>query len=177
MKPYVPGLIIGLSIALIGILLGQVSIVILGVLVGLLIVGITSMRVTQATHSEQIGDDLSADSRILIRPLKKIYAEMEDAASGRSATISPYIATEALQESKRLLQQSVAALQLRDRLKREGRGEYDAQKSVADLQIRIQDSSSDEERTSLQSALDARKQEVGHYEMLKQGISKIETSV
>jgi len=164
-------------LALIGIVINSVPLVILGVILALAIVAFQSLSKTRAIHASDQYDQLSAESRILVRPLKKIYEEMAQAAEGKSETISPYIAQEALSESDHLLKQSVAALLLRDRLVRESRGQYDASKSIGDLQSRIASSTSDDEKASLQSALDARQQEIGHYDQLKQGIAKIESSV
>ena len=163
--------------ALIGIVINSVPLVILGVIVAIAIVAVQSLSKTRAIHANDHYDELSAESRILVRPLKKIYEEMERAAEGKSESISPYIAQEALAESDHLLKQSIAALLLRDRLVRESRGQYDANKSIDDLQSRMSSATNDDEKTSLQSALDARQQEIGHYDQLKQGITKIESSV
>lgn len=169
-------LIAGAALALVGILLGQIGLVILGAALAVLMLGITSMRATQSKVAD-VTDQLSPESRILIRPLRHIYLEMQEAATGKSESISPYLAEEALSESKRLLDQSAAALLLRDRLVREGRGRYEASKSVTDLEARLASSTSEEEKASLQSALDARRQEIGHYDSMLPGIAKIESSV
>ena len=162
--------------AVVATLVGQVALAVLGIAVAVFIVGVASMRATQ-NRVVDVTDDLSPESRILIRPLKRIYEQMQEAAEGKGEMISPYLAQEALAESKRLLDQSAAALTLRDRLVREGRGKYEATKSLADLELRLASSTSDEERASLQSALDARRQEVGHYDSLQPGIARIESSV
>lgn len=167
----------GIGVALLGAVLGQSAIVILGLVIGILAVAITAMRSTRAERLDDPSEDLGAESRILLRPLKKLYQEMQEAAEGKSESISPYIAQEALQESKQLLDQSAAALQLRDRLLKESRSGYTAQKSADELQARLASVTDEDERTSLQSALDARKQELGHYQTLEQGIAKIESSV
>lgn len=177
MRPNLIGVGIGLVTALVGGLLGNIPLVLLGIVVAFAVVAIGSLRATRAAHVDDSYEDLSPESRILIRPLKKIYNEMSDAAASKSETISPYLAQEALAESGQLLKQSMAALSLRDRLMRESRSRYDAEKSVDDLQSRLSTAQSEDEKTSLKSALDARTQEIGHYDQLKKGIAKIETSV
>ena len=177
MRPNLIGIAIGAIVAIIGLLINSVPLVILGVLVAIAVLAVQSLSKARIAHQDDQYDQLSAESRILVRPLKKIFQEMEQAAEGKSESISPYIAQEALSESGQLLKQSIAALLLRDRLVRESRGQYDASKSLDDLQSRLTTATSDDEKASLQSALDARKQELGHYDQLKQGISKIENSV
>ena len=177
MRPYLFGGGIGLAIAVVGAALGQVPIVVLGVVLGLLIVGIVSMRVTQSLHVEEIGSDLSPDSRILLKPLRASYLELEAASQGKVQTLSPYLASEAMQEARQLLEKSASALALRDRFIKQSRGSYEAQKSTEDLQARLATAMSDEERASLKTAIDARQNELGHYQSLKDAAAKIETSV
>ena len=177
MRVHLIGIGIGILIAVIGAAIEDIPLVILGLMIGIVVFGIVNMAKTRETFTDDHYDQLSPESRILVRPLKKIYNEMSEAAAGKSEAISPYIAQEALAESSKLLNQSVAALLLRDRLIRESRGRYDAEKSINDLQTRMSNASSDDEKTSLQSALDARNQEIGHYDQLKSGIAKIESSV
>ncbi|MEA2551869.1 MAG: hypothetical protein QOJ65_45 [Fimbriimonadaceae bacterium] len=167
----------GLIIAIMGVAINQVPLVILGVIFGLLAVAIAAMQRTQGERQADPAEELSPESRILLRPLKKLLEEMEKAASGKSENVSQYLAEEALQESRVLLRQSAAALQLRDRLIKESRGGYGAQKSADELQARLTSSTNEDERTSLQGALEARKQEIGHYETVEEGIKKIESSV
>ena len=171
------GILISLVVAVIGALISSIPLVVIGILFMFAVLAGATLSKTRASHQEDHYDDLAPDSRILVRPLRKIYQEMEEAAGGKSEAISPYIAQEALAESQRLLNQSITALMLRDRLVRESRGRYDAEKSISDLQTRIASATSDDEKVSLQSALEARNQEVSHYEILKQGIAKIESSV
>lgn len=177
MRPYLLPILVGLGVALLGAAIGQTAIVMLGLILGVLAVAFTAMKSAQALREDDPAEELGPESRILLRPLKMLYQEMQDAAEGKSESISPYIAQEALQESKQLLEQSAAALRLRDRLLKESRSGYSAQKSAEDLEARLATAASEDERTSLQSALDARKQELGHYSTLEQGIAKIESSV
>jgi methyl-accepting chemotaxis protein len=176
-RPYYVGIGLALLLAVIGGFTGALALVLLGMLIAFGILAAVSLGKTRAALQDNLYDDLSPDSRILVKPLKKIYNEMSEAASGNSTAISPYIAQEALAESGRLMNQSVQALLLRDRLVKESRGRYDAEKSITDLRSRLTSAASEDEKTSLQSALDARTQEIGHYETLTAGISKIESSV
>ncbi len=168
--------VFGAILALVGIVVGQVALVILGVVLAVFVWGIRAMSATQARVDDSV-DHLSPESRILVRPLKLIYNEMQEASKSKAESISPYLTEQALAESKRLLDQSVAALLLRDKLVRGGRGRYEANKSIGDLQIRLDSSTTEEEKASLKSALQARQQEVAHYDSLLPGISKIESSV
>lgn len=175
--PVVLGItILGAILAIVGIVVGQVALVVLGIVLAIFVWGLKAMSTTQANVDDSI-DHLSPESRILIRPLKRIYSEMQEATKGKAESISPYLAEQALAESKRLLDQSVAALLLRDKLVREGRGRYEANKSVDDLQARLDSSTTEDEKASLKSALDARHQEIAHYDSLQPGIAKIESSV
>jgi hypothetical protein len=176
-KSFAPGAFAGLTIALIGAVFGQIPIVILGVVIGILWIALISMRASQAVHPMNIADDLSADSRILIKPLRTMYTEIESAAEGKSPSLSAYLAKEALQESRQLLEKSATALAVRDKLAKQMRAKYDAQKSITDIESRLATSMSDDEKTSLKTALAARQQELTHYDTLQQGIDKIETSV
>lgn len=176
MKKILPGALLGLAVAVVGILINQVAVVVLGLVFGLLAVALLAMRSTQEMSAD-VTDDLSPESRILIKPLRKLYQEMQDAAAGKSASISPYLATEAMQEAKRLLDKSAGALALRDRLVKQSREAYPAQKNIEDLQASLAAATTDEERTSLQSAITARQQELAHYGEIKDGVAKIESSV
>jgi hypothetical protein len=171
-RPYLVGVGIAVLVAVIGAFAGSIPFVLLGVVVAFAIFAVSSLAMSKVGHEDEMYDDLSPDSRILIKPLKKIYNEISETRS-----ISPYLVKEALDESKRLLQQSTQALLLRDRLVRESRGRYEAEKSIGDLQNRMSSATSDDEKISLKSALDARNLELGHYEQLKQGVAKIESSV
>jgi hypothetical protein len=176
-RPQYIGVGLGLLLAVIGAALGQISLVVLGLVLGFIVVAFVSMAVTRANQEDDLYEKLSPESRILARPLKKLHEEMAEAASGQSSSMSPYLSQEALRESSQLLKQSINALLLRDKLMKESRGRYDAEKSIGDLEFRLANTTSEDETTSLKSALDARRMEIAHYERAKQGTSKIESSV
>ena len=170
------GIGLGLFLIVLGLVIGQLALVILGVALAILLGGISAMRTTQAKFEDPT-EDLSPESRILIKPLRTMYNQVLEASEKQPADGSSFMAQEATAESKRLLEQSAAALKTRDQMAKDKRGEYEAEKSIADIQNRLAASSSEDEKTSLQSALAARQEELKHYVVLQQAISKIESSV
>lgn len=166
--------VLGLLLVVVGLTIHQLALVILGVALAVVLVAISAMRTTQTRLEDPI-EDLSPESRILIRPLRHIYQEVEQAANEKDA--SNFMAKDALAECKHLLDQSAAALRTRDQLVKEKRGRYEAEKSIADLKARLASASTEDEKNSLQSALTARTQEIANYDTLNDSIAKIESSV
>jgi hypothetical protein len=137
---------------------------------------LTIKNVRKATQ-EHTADELSPEARTIFRKLQRLYNELEETAKRNKDTASPFVAQEALTEGSKLLKHSSEALLLRDRLKKELWGRYDAQKGIEDLQGRLSTAASDEEKTNLERTLSARNQELEQYGTLESTVAKIDSSI
>lgn len=123
------------------------------------------------------GEDLSPESRTMYRKVERLYNELQETAERNKDSASPFVAQEALMEGEKLLSQVSDALKVRDKLKREARGQYLAEKGISDLESRMASASSDEERTTLNTAIAARQTELGQYQSIQSTIDKIDSSL
>ena len=139
------------------------------------VVAFTSMRRTQSTRVPVAGEDLDPESYTLLRPLRKLEGEIAQLVEGNkdSATVS-VLGKEALDESRRLLEQASKSLSIRADLKRSLRGEYDAQKQIDDLKAKAASAATPQEKESLEAAIEARNLEVSHYGTIRQTVAQIE---
>jgi hypothetical protein len=154
------------------------EIFVLLVILAIAAVAFAAMKRTQATRAQVPGEDLDPESRTLLRPLRKLEEEIADivAQNKDSATVS-VLGKEALDESRRVLEQASRSLVIRAELKRSLRGEYEAQKQIEDLNAKALTAATDQERESLQAAGEARKIELGHYGTIKQTIGQIDSGL
>jgi hypothetical protein len=167
-----------LGIALVAGFLGNIPLIFLGLLCFVAAVGFDAAKGAQKARSEEVGEDLSPQSRTMIRPLKRTYEELEEVVrQNRDSSTIAVLGVEALTEAKRILQQSSESLALRDRIVRSMRGKYEADKSVAALSQQVSEAKTDEERASLQSAQEARKTESAHYASLEEYLPKIDSGI
>lgn len=167
----------GAGLAVVGFAVSTPVVVAIGILLMLVSGFFQTIGSTRQRALDDPTEDLSPESRVLIRPVRKLLQEMEEVATRNKGEVSPYIANEGLDEAKRLVAHSAAALKIRDRLTRERRGEYEATKGIAELEQRLAAATTDEERQSLQSAMEARRQELAHYSGIDASVSRIDSSV
>jgi hypothetical protein len=137
-----------------------------------------SMRRAQQGRESVPGEELDPESRTLLRPLRKLEEEIASIVklNQGSATVS-VLGKEALDEAKRILEQATNSLQIRSELKRALRGEYDAEKQIEDLKEKGAAAATEQERESLEAAVQARNLELGHYGTIRQTIGQIESGL
>lgn len=123
------------------------------------------------------GEDLSAESRTMYRKVERLYTELQETAERNKETASPFVAQEALMEGEKLMRQVSDALKVRDKLKKEAQGQYLAEKGISDLEDRLTTATSDEERTTLNTAIAARQTELEQYKSIQSTIDKIDSSL
>jgi hypothetical protein len=132
-------------------------------------------RKSQTRRTEIPGEELDPEGRTLLRPVRKLEAEIAELVAHNKgmATVS-VLGTEASHEAKRIVEQASNSLRIRADLKRSLRGEFDAQKQIDSMTEKAASAATDQERESLQAAIEARKLELGHYDTIRQTIGQID---
>jgi hypothetical protein len=148
-------------------------------LIVLMLIGAFWMTVKNMRQVRDLasGEDLTPEARTMYRKVERLYTELQETAERNKDSASPFVAQEALMEGEKLLRQVSDALKVRDKLKREARGQYLAEKGISDLESRMATATSDEERTTLNTAIAARQTELGQYQTIQSAIDKIDSSL
>jgi hypothetical protein len=178
MKPFLhPVPLFALLMAVGGAVLANYAVVAVALIVGIASIGFLSARHVQAERGSDPAESLSQESRGLIRPVQRLQGEIEAIVNGSAESPTlVVIGREAIDEAGRLVRQVARSLQIRDELKRSLRGRYEAEKEIGQSRMRME-FASEEERKSLQSAIDARTQELAHYVEIEAHVRQIEAGV
>lgn len=178
MKPYLhPVPIACLLITVIGAVVGNLGMTIVGLIGAIAGVGFIAARHAQDSRGADQSDTLSNEGRTLLRPVKGLADEIATLIdTNKDSQTIRIMGGEALEESKGLLGQVVRSLQTRDELKRTLRGRYEAEKEIGDARMRLEFANGPE-KESLDTAIAARTQELAHYGEIERHIKRIELSV
>jgi hypothetical protein len=160
--------------ALAGAFYGQPIIFALALFMMVVIMIIAGNRVTRENRAESYQDDLNPEARTLLRPIRKLHQELAQFVSSTDRTEVKVIGTEALSESRAIVQHCANLLQLRTEIKRSLQGRYTAEKDIGELNESIQSAQTESEKQSLETALQARQKELGHYVQQEEALSSIE---
>jgi hypothetical protein len=122
--------------------------------------------------------DLDPETRILLRPIRRLHEQIEEVVneSTPSATLR-ILGPEALAESKRILDQSLRLLQIRSEMKRTLRGSYESVREKKKIAEQMEQATSEQERDSLNTALEARSLEQQHYQELEATIGRVDAGL
>jgi hypothetical protein len=165
-----------LLLTIVGAIVGNLPMMALALLAGVASLGILSAREAQTQRPEHY-HQLSPDGLTLLRPVKKLVADIEELiqANPDSQTVR-ILGTEAVAESQRLLSEVIKSLVARDKLKKSLIGRYAAEKDIEAAKKKLE-SADGTERESLTVAVQARTLEVAHYVEMDKQIRLIDISV
>lgn len=159
-------------------LTGRFEIAILGAAgaIGALAVG--AGRRAQAARPDTDLDVLSLNGRAKVAPLRKLRQEIDTIFTKNPGSFAlRAVESMAREEVQRLMQASIQMVQAQEKLSRISGEHSGAQKEMADLEKSIQQATTESEKAMLQSALEARKAELGHYQDLEVQKEKLEAGL
>ncbi len=149
-------------------------------LAALLVAAFFVFRTIQRTaqqHQEDVREDMDAESRSLYAPIRRLTEEIEQLVSRHTdSAIMKVVGGEAVDEAKRIRDQVAKALAVRDDLKRAMREKNLATRDIASLAAQVE-AADEVTKPALEGALEARRMELGHYSVVEQTISKIDSGV
>lgn len=174
LKP-VPLSLLALAVVLFAI--GQPIIAGLALVFWIGVLAISSIKQTAVSRSSDVSEELDPDSKILFSPVKRTAAEIESLAAQKTWGALTFVAQEAGTESKRIRDEVARALLSRRDLKRALRDRSLAMREIEKLQEQIAVSLSEEEKDSLELALEARKIELTHYDKAQKALEQIDVYV
>jgi hypothetical protein len=123
-------------------------------------------------------EEMDAESRSMYSPIRRLVTEIEEIVQrNQGSAIMKVVGGEAVQEAERIRDQVARALAVRDDLKRAMRGKNVARNEIEGLRARAQAATSDIERDTLLSAMEARKLELSHYDTVDEVLQRIDASV
>ncbi|HZH99330.1 MAG TPA: hypothetical protein VEX38_10195 [Fimbriimonadaceae bacterium] len=172
--PFFAGMILCGAGALVGALMGQPIIFAFAFFALVVIMIVAGNRITQENRQETYEDELSPESRTLLRPIRKLHQELAQFVSSSDQSEIRVIGAEALHESRTIVQHCVKLLQLRSEVRRSLQGKYAAETSLSELRASLESASGESERASLQTAMEAREKEMAHYAEQEAALGNIE---
>jgi hypothetical protein len=178
MKPYLSPIPIAcVLLAILGAVLSNLPLVVGALVAGIGAVGFISARHVQAERSGDPAESLSQEGRTLLRPVQRLVGDIRKLVdeNQESPTIT-VIGGEAIEESERLVAEVAKGLQIRDDLKKSLKSRYEAEKEIGDATMKLEFAGEDERR-SLQSAIETRKTELAHYDQIGGHLKRIEVGV
>lgn len=134
-----------------------------------------SMRHGATERLSDPSEGLAPDERSLLVPIRRLVGEIEEVVEKRSdAVMIQTVGVEARDEARRLYGQIARSLRARTELRRISLQGPGAMGEISRLEERISAASNEDERRALASALDARRQELTHYEEVGAMLSRID---
>lgn len=164
-------------VAVLGAVLSNPAMVVLGLLVAVASVGLLAARGAQATRAADLGEGLSNEGRTRLQPVRRLVGEIDRIVqeNAQSATVQ-IMGAEARAESQRLYDQVAKSLAQRDGLERSLHPRYEAQKALEAARAR-RESATGAEADSLDQAIAARTQELAQYDKAQAALQQIDVGV
>lgn len=158
--------------AVVLVLLRQIPLAILAVLGLVVYAFVTSAR----QQAEASLDELPQDENTMIRPLRKLHADLEEFVKQNDGMTSvKVIGAQALSESRQLLDRAEGLIRTRSRLRDMLRRKSQTEMEMAKLEMKLSGAATPEERQALQSAVDAHRSEVAQYATVEASIGQIDS--
>ena len=165
-----------LLIAIIGAVRSDVAMVAVSLIAGFAALGLLSAR-REASRSDSSRGNLSADSRMLLRPIKRLADELQEFVSTNSSSqIVQVIGAEVVAESQGLFKQVTTSLTTRDEFQRLLRGRYEADKEIGKARMKLEFSEGSDKST-IETTIEARTAELAHYDSIELNVRRIELGV
>ena len=130
------------------------------------------------THrAADISEGLAPEERSALRPIRRLHAELDELAQSAQSESVRVVASEALEDSAKILDQAVKMISLRSEIKRVLGNAYRSETGIEELEQRLGEAPNEEEKEELQRAIEARQREAQHYRQLEDALRKIDTSL
>lgn len=143
----------------------------LGWIASLALASMSQMRNQESPHPAE----LSPDSRILIRPIVQLRDELLQIVSQNlDMPAIKVIGTEALQEADGIVKHATSLVTLRAQLKKTLRGKSEAEIEQGRLKAKLENVSSEAERSALEAAIEATRQQASHYAQVEEAIAQVD---
>lgn len=137
---------------------------------------ILSIKETSKRRADLELEDLSNEDRALLSPIRRLRNEIQGLVESNKQNVSiSVVGAEALSEADHILKQSAKTLSLRRQLKRSASSRSQTQKELEALRTDIEKAETQQERNTLQAALEAREAEIGHYRNAGEAIERIDS--
>ena len=162
--------------AIVAAIFSQWPIAALALIVAVGNLAILSIKETSAKRSEAEIVDLSNEDRTLISPIRRLRNEIAALVEANKQNVSiSVVGAEALGEADHILKQTAKTLALRRQLKRSAAGQSQTQRELDSLREDIANAASEDEKATLQAALEARETESAHYKNAGVAIEHIDS--
>lgn len=165
--------LIGAAAVVLGIVIGQPLIAVAGAMVyvgSVVLNAITHAQTRNGPHPSE----LSAEGRMLLRPLRQIHDSLEQVVrANQHVPEIKVIGEEALIESQAIMTHVVSLVQTRSGMKKTMRGKSEAQLAKTRLERDLSNATSDSERESLRAAILATEEQIQEYEKLQKAMDTI----
>jgi hypothetical protein len=139
---------------------------------------LSTMRETAARVQADPREEMDAESRSLFSPIRRLMNEIEETVERNSdSTVMKVVGTEAVGEARRIHDQVAKALAVRDDLRRALRERNMSRAESEKLLAKAEAETDPSVKATLLSAVEARKMELSHYEVVENTIAKIDSSV
>lgn len=122
-----------------------------------------------------LSEHLSAESRLLLRPIRRLAAFNREIVRKHESHFS--VTDEALVETENVVRQCIRWLEVRDRLETMLKGKRAAHIQLAHLKWRLETAFSEDERASLTRAIVEQQQQVDHYLKVQHQVDVIDMRI
>lgn len=167
-----------LLIGLVLLLLGQVPLAIVCLVAWVAALGIGQMKHGAVLRGTEPGELLDADGRARFTRVRNLTREIEDLVARHSnSAVIRTLGRDAMAEAERIRNQVSEALMRRSGLRKAVAGRSSAEVEIARLTERHAAATSEDEKASLASALEARTLELDHYTDAQVAMDRIDSGV
>jgi hypothetical protein len=162
----------------VGAVAGSLAIAALGMVLLLGSLAMIAHNQVRKQWRDNYEDDLSHEARALLRPINRLRVELEELVEAhRQSPAMTVIGDEAVREARRITDQAARMLQFRSELRKIMRGRYEAEKAITELDRQVETAATEDERKALESAREARRLELQHYEQQDRALSQIDSGL
>lgn len=139
---------------------------------------VEAMKAAGRRRLEDPTESMDPESRTLFGPIRRLAQQIEEeVASNQQSTSVKVVGAEAVEEARRIRQQSASALQIRGELKKALRTKSLTERDAKELEEKAIGAATEEEREALEAALAARKLELQHYTTVESAIARIDGGI
>lgn len=157
-------------------LLKSLPLIVLSLVLWIAVVAIQSIAESGRRSGVPDLSEMSAESRILIRPLRELREQIERLVQMNADMPSVrVVGREALAEADKIVEHSLKLGELRTELKKTLRGKSEAEVGLENLRRKLEIAATDEERDALASAVKAHEEEIAHYATIEASIAQVDS--
>ncbi len=161
-----------------GVLFGRFEIAAIGLLGWIGVTAWLAMRQTQSETDRAAELEVSNENRARFAPIKSVCREIDDlvARNAQNPAVK-VIGAEARAEADGVLRHAARLLALRDKALKSAHGLHVAKRALSDLESEQAGAGGEEQRSTLESAIEARKVEIAHYGDAEASVERIDAAL